>query len=555
MINTKSLRIWFKVANPNKWLFLWQFITAVVPAITAIISSIPAAKLINFLSVYDYQQAKIQLLYILILLTIEFIFWNINYCIYPIQIKKIYTNIQGDIFKKVLLASESELKNNTKEKMMNIISTNMTSIIAFSDIFTKKTSHLLTSLVTLCIIFYYNFSLGLITLGISLLSYLMYSLFNSLLAKQTLKIQNRRDDVLENFSYVVDGRGLSNDLNLISKLKEKYDNSVNNMIKNYKKEHILKLFSNKWTWYFYKILVCFTTFYLVTLVENNTFTLTIYLLLTPYVSSSVENIFTFFDVFYGMNDAKISAQRIKTIQDMTTADFVAFGNNSTTNINGNILFSNISFIPKENEKIYGKINQTSFHLEKNKLHSFVGVKNCGKRALFFMLRRKLRPSTGTITFDTINIYDFDKIAYTNNFSYTTSSPYFFNDTILNNLKYINKNTKTIKKIIKFLNIDTLINSLPDGFNTNIIRDSNSVSTYLKFMIGLARAILSESEILCIYEFPIGLNKDEIQNIRHILKEYKKNHTILIFCAINPIEEITDQHFNIENGDIKRKKIV
>ena len=53
-----------------------------------------------------------------------------------------------------------------------------------------------------------------------------------------------------------------------------------------------------------------------------------------------------------------------------------------------------------------------------------------------LLRRAIRPDNGTITFDTINIYDFDIETYKHNISYVTNKPYFFNDTILQNLKYV-----------------------------------------------------------------------------------------------------------------------
>ena len=438
--------------------------------------------------------------------------------------------------------------------MMNILSTNLLSMINFTNSFSQKFSYLITSIIMLCIILHYNFTLAIITIGIALLSYFLYTFFNFLLAKRTIKIQSDRDDIVENFSYVVDGRNLSTDLNLISKLKEKYDLSVKNMIKSYKKEHILKLFANKWVYFIWKLLIYITTFYLISLVENDTITLTIYLLLTPYLTSTIENLYEFFSVYSDLNIAKISALRIKTILDMSEKDIINFGNNKTNEIEGIISFTNISFKPNSYEKIYGKINYLNLQIQKNKIYLFAGKKNCGKRAIFYMLRRKIRPSTGTITFDTINIYDFDKQTYINNISYTTSSPYFFNDSIINNLKYINKNIRTIKETTRFLNIDTLIENLPNGYNTNLLKDKELISSYLYFMIGLARAILSNSEILCIYEFPIGLSHNEINNIKNILKTYKKHHTILIFCAINPLDGIIDEQFNIENGNVKQIKM-
>ena len=69
-----------------------------------------------------------------------------------------------------------------------------------------------------------------------------------------------------------------------------------------------------------------------------------------------------------------------------------------------------------------------------------------------MLRRAVRPDEGTITFDTINIYDFDVETYKHNISYVTNKPYFFNDSIFENLKYVESNKKKIYETCKKVGI-------------------------------------------------------------------------------------------------------
>ena len=164
-----------------------------------------------------------------------------------------------------------------------------------------------------------------------------------------------------------------------------------------------------------------------------------------------------------------------------------------------------------------------------------------------MLRRAVRPDGGTITFDTINIYDFDQDTYKHNISYVTSKPYFFNDSILENLKVVESNKKKIFEACKTLGIHDTIMALPDGYNNNIIKNPTALSAQTKFLLGMARALLTKSEIFMMYEFPTGLGEKEQKTMIHILEKLRSSRTILIFSALNPVEEILDRHFIIEKG--------
>ena len=549
MTNIKSFKLWLNISNPKRFLFFMQIITAIIPAIINVLIAIPSASLINNLSVFNYQEAYYTLIKILILITIEFLFYNINYLLYNKQIKHIYKELNNALFTKILSASDIELNTNSKEKIINTISNNLLNIVEFSNNFSHKFCYLITSIIMLSFVFYYSIVLGFITILISFFTYLLYLILNHFLLKRTIMLQEAKDEILENFSYVYDGINISSDLNLSFVLKDKYNNSVNNIIKNHKKEHILKLFSNEWVKFLYQILFYLTTFYLISLVEKNSFSLTTYLLLTPYILNTINNTFKYFSLYHDLSIVKVSCLRIKTLLDMQNKDLLVYGNNKTSDIEGIISFSNLSFLPNNNELIFGKLNLFSLEIEKNKLYLIQGSKKCGKRALFYLLKRKLKPTTGTITFDNINIYDFDHNSYINNISFTTSHPYFFNDSIINNLKLINNNSKKIKQLATKLNINQQILNLPNGYNTNILKETNKISPYLKFMLGIIRSLLQNSEIMCIYEFPIGLTNEEIKNITNTLKLIKTNHTILIFSATNPLGNIFDSTITIKNGKV------
>ena len=240
---------------------------------------------------------------------------------------------------------------------------------------------------------------------------------------------------------------------------------------------------------------------------------------------------------------------------MSRKDIIEFGNNSTNKIEGAITFSNVSYSSSDKiDKSLNSIRILNTQIKKSDIVLFQGLRDCGKRALFYMLRRAIRPDNGTITFDTINIYDFDIDTYKHNISYVTNKPYFFNDSILENLKYVEPSRKKIIKVCKLLGIHDTIQALPEKYDTNLTTNPKALNDKDRFLLGLARALLTESEIFMIYEFPIGLTQKEQNIIKEILLNLKSHRTIIIFSAENKVNDIIDKHYYIKNGVVEELEI-
>jgi len=550
MKNWQYLKRWWQISKPSKVLMFFQWLTATIPAILLVLQAIPAANAINSLTISDYNGAIKWLIIAFSLDLISQLSWHIQYKCAASQLKYIYPKIQERIFNKIFIAEDMNFKYTSKEKMVNIISNNITVLSDFCDQISYKIAYFLQAVVTIIIIFTTNFYIGLTILALSILVYLLINWINSLIGKKNSLIQEERDTLTENFADMVDGRTLSNDLNLKDTLKQRYFNKVDRLLTHYKKRINLQSIRDNWIYIFYTFIILLATLYLVKLVERNIITLTLYLIVTPYLTSAITKMKDFFSIFNDLQNANISALRVKTILDMSEKDLIEFGNNSTDKIEGAITFSNVSYSSYNKlDKSLNSIKMLNTQIIKNQIVLFQGQRNCGKRALFYMLRRATRPDNGTITFDTINIYDFDVETYKHNLSYITNKPYFFNDSILENLRYIEPNKKKVFEVCKKLGIHEIISNLPEGYETNLSKNPTALSDPNRFLLGLARAVLTKSEIFMIYEFPVGLNQTELETIIQTLKELKKQRTILIFSADNKMADIIDRHFIIKAGEV------
>ena len=549
--NFQYLKNWWIVSNPNKTLLFLQWLTATIPAVLNVVSAIPAANAIASITVGDFYATSLWLIIVFALDLVKQTSWEFQYRCCAKQLGHIYPRIQEQFFLKIFNAEDQNFKYTSKEKMINTITSNITPLADFCDYLSYKISYFLQALMTIVIIFSTNILIGFLILTIAILVYFAINGLNSAIGKRSLKAQEVKDSLTETFADMVDGRVISSDLNISTNLHEKYFEKVDTLMTNYKKRIGLQSIRDNWVYLTYTFIILIATLYLVKLVENNVLTVTTYLVLTPYLTSAISKMKDFFGIFNDLQNANISALRVKTLLDMSEKDMIQFGNNSTDKIDGAITFSNISYSSDDKlDKSLNTIKLLNTQIKKHDIVLFQGQRNCGKRALFYMLRRAIKPDNGTITFDTINIYDFDVETYKHNISYVTNKPYFFNDTILENLKYVEQNKRKIFKVCKEIGIHDTIMTLPEKYETNIIKNPKALSDKDKFLLGLARALLTESEIFMIYEFPIGLSKAEQEIIKQTLLNLKKRRTVIIFSAENRVNDIINRHFYVKAGIVE-----
>lgn len=552
MSTFKKIKEWYKLTKPHKGYMAGSFLSAFASCIVSIAQAVPNANVITSLTNMDYKGAIVWLLISLGCTFLYYLSWHLNYKFFYLQNKYGVTKLSTTLYNKISGATDEGLSQNSVEKIMMVFTSNMESVVKFTDFITYEGCYIIRAFVTIIIVSVYNLTMGLIMLAVVILLYFWYVFLGKLVLKHTNNVFAQRDHLGEQLTDMVDGRMPTEKLNLNTTNKEQYLNQVKKIVKSYKSRGNVNVTRKYWTYAVLYIIVTALTIWLAVLTNANTLTLTLYLIIAPYLINIIDQAKAGYEVLYELERTEVARMRIQTILDMPDADIVNYSNNTTDNLSKNLVFSNVVYFDTQTgANKSGNINKTNIELEPNTITLMRGVQNCGKRSLFYMLRRAITPTAGTITMDGINIYDFDKATYKHNLSYATSKPYFYSESILENLKYVCPSKKKIISVCKQLDIHKQILALPNGYDTNLVREKETVSAYLLFMIGLARAVLSKSEWLCIYEFPLSLTVKQQNQLKQILVSLKANHSIIIFSASESVQDICDNYFTITSGHVRK----
>lgn len=192
-------------------------------------------------------------------------------------------------------------------------------------------------------------------------------------------------------------------------------------------------------------------------------------------------------------------------------------------------------------KKYGKrivVENLSFTLEPGKIYGFLGVNGAGKSTTMNMLTGYLACTAGEVI---INGHDMAKepeeakrcIGYL-----PETAPVYPDMTVYEYLKF----TAELKKIPKQNREQEIEKAMERTKSAEVSeRLIKNLSKGYRQRVGLAQAILGNPEVIVLDEPMAGLDPRQIIEMRDLLKELGKEHTVILSSHIlSEISEICDQ---------------
>ena len=165
---------------------------------------------------------------------------------------------------------------------------------------------------------------------------------------------------------------------------------------------------------------------------------------------------------------------------------------------GHVVFEDVTFSYSPDRPLIEHLN---LEAKPGQTVAIVGPTGAGKTTLVNLLMRFYDLDSGRILLDGTDIATVDRQALRDNLGMVLQDTWLFGGTIRDNIAY-GKEGATEEEILaaaKAAFVDRFVHSLPDGYDTVIDEEGNNVSAGEKQLITIARAFLSEPELLILDE--------------------------------------------------------
>jgi ABC-type multidrug transport system fused ATPase/permease subunit len=216
-------------------------------------------------------------------------------------------------------------------------------------------------------------------------------------------------------------------------------------------------------------------------------------------------------------------------------------------INGEINIKNLTFGYTANKNIFENFN---IDIKPKVKLAIVGPSGNGKSTLIKLIMGYFKVPDNSIFIDGQDINKFNLGSLRRQISYINQNTKLFNKTIYENIQYGNSMSKEdINYLIKKYELESIFKNIPNGFDTLVGVNGDSLSGGQKQIIQLLRSYNKNNPIVILDEPTSALDSLTKNAVINIIKDISINSTLLIITHDDSNLELTNSKIKIVNGKI------
>ena len=195
------------------------------------------------------------------------------------------------------------------------------------------------------------------------------------------------------------------------------------------------------------------------------------------------------------------------------------------------------------------LKDVSLTLPRGSYTVLLGPNGSGKTTLCNLLTAMLEPSAGQMLWDGAPLSDYATAAVRGRVAYQRQEVPLFYASMLENLTLGREiDERRVAAIIQMLQMEDIVRRLPEQLSTVLGGDSpHRLSSGERQLVGLARALLSDADLLILDEPTATLDMDREARVVQVLNSLKGHKTLLVVTHRSPLVEPADQVLEIRNG--------
>lgn len=193
----------------------------------------------------------------------------------------------------------------------------------------------------------------------------------------------------------------------------------------------------------------------------------------------------------------------------------------------------------------------SINVQDGQMVAIVGHTGAGKTTFINLLERFYEIQDGSIRIDGIDIRNTDRQTLRQRIGMVLQDTWLFSGTIYDNIRYGNENAtkEQIYAAAKAAYADDFIQKLPHGYNTILNEDADNISQGQRQLITIARAFVSDPEILILDEATSNVDSRTELIIQSAMKRLLKGRTSFVVAHRLSTIYDADRILVMDKGDI------
>ena len=254
--------------------------------------------------------------------------------------------------------------------------------------------------------------------------------------------------------------------------------------------------------------------------------------------------------FSTLQTSMVSAGRVFALIDERT--YEPLQENGQAEVKeGNIRFEHVCFSYDGKHPI---LDDISFSVNKGETIAFVGHTGSGKSSIINVLMRFYEFQSGRVLLDGVDIRNYSQEELRKNIGLVLQEPFLYHGTIKSNIAmYQNLSDEQVQAAAAFVDADSFIQELPQGYDSPVSERGSSFSTGQRQLLAFARTVASQPKILILDEATANIDSETESLVQASLAKMRQGRTtIAIAHRLSTIQDanciyVLDKGRIIESG--------
>ena len=230
-------------------------------------------------------------------------------------------------------------------------------------------------------------------------------------------------------------------------------------------------------------------------------------------------------------------------------------NPAQAELDGDIVFDNVTFAYKNKDgRTEDVLKGVSFTLKKGKTIALVGGSGGGKTTICNLLPRFYLRDNGMISIGGTDVNAVHSETLREKIAFVAQDVFLFAGSVRENILYgaPNKTEEEMILAAKRANIHEFVETLPNGYDTEVGERGVKLSGGQKQRISIARAFLKNPSILILDEATSALDNMTEMQVQASLAELSKGRTTLVVAHRLSTVKNADEILVVEEGEITER---